>query len=104
MTAKTSQKLADAARLAGFEELARRAEADEFHDFLSPHEMPSISLDRELTTLIKTAANETQRLAATRLRIRHHEGEFDADLTESDDWAESEEGKAAFRKLMGGEG
>ena len=102
MTAGTSQKLADALRAAGFEALAVRAETDEFHDFLSPHDFPEMTLDNELVKLIKASTDERQRIAALHIRMRMHDGEFDADLKESDDWAESEEGQAAFRMLREG--
>ena len=36
-------------------------------------------------------------MAAQNIRERLHDGEFDADLKESDDWAESDEGHEAFR-------
>lgn len=102
-TAKTSQKLADALRAAGFVELAARAEANEFHDYLSPHDMPAALLDHALYFLASdTTLDDRTRLAAHHLRQRHHDGEFDADLAESDDWAASEEGKAVLGKLVEG--
>lgn len=103
MTARTSQKLANALRAAGFADLARRAEADEFHDFLSPHSFPEMELDSALVALAKNASNARQRTAARILRERHHNGEFDADLKESDDWAASEAGQEAFRRLARGQ-
>jgi hypothetical protein len=96
MTAKTSQKLADVLRAAGFEDLAKRAETDEFHDFLSPHALPEMMLDEELVDLIKRGYP-----AAKDIRARHHEGEFDASTAESDEWARSEDGKATFNELLG---
>lgn len=104
MTAATSQKLADVLRAAGFETLALRAEQDEFHDFLSPHDLPTMTLDHELIGIIQNPAYETpQRRAAHYIRERLHEGEFDASKEESDDWADSPEGKDAFRRLAKGE-
>ena len=97
MTAKTSQHLADTLRAAGFEDLARRAEADEFHDFLSDHALPETVLDQELAALAKRGYP-----AAADIRHRHHNGEFDASTEESDQWAESPEGKAMFNELLGG--
>jgi hypothetical protein len=106
MTARTSQKLADTLRAAGFEDLAVRAEADEFHDYLSPHAMPEMMLDRELYALAFDATltdlTDQQRIAAQNIRARHHNGEFDADLKESDEWAASEAGQEAFRLLKEG--
>lgn len=99
MTAKTSQKLADALRKAGMEELAIRAEHDEFHDYLSPHDLPDLMLDLELTAIIASGHEEKMREAEA-LRNRHHAGEFDADMVESDEWAASPDGKAAFSLLL----
>lgn len=103
MTAKTSQFLADALRSAGFEDLAKRAEADEFHDFLSSDALCSITLDNELLKIIcDQRVPPGQRFAATMLRERHHDGEFDASVEESDEWAESVEGRDAYRRLAEG--
>lgn len=100
-TAKTSQHLADTLRAAGFLELAQRAEADEFHDFLSPHAMPDMLLDRELYALASDPSLTDQlRIAASMIRSRHHNGEFDASAEESDEWAQSEDGLATFDALV----
>lgn len=101
MTAATSQKLADTLRYAGFEALAKRAEADEFHDFLSPHDLPDLMLDNELIALMRGARTERERIAAGNIRDRHHQGDFDASKAESDDWAESPDGQDAFSRLIG---
>jgi hypothetical protein len=102
MTAATSQKLADALRAAGFEALAKRAEADEFHDFLSPHALPETMLDQELVAIMRDESRTPlERQRAGEIRGRHHEGDFDASLEESDDWAASPDGKDAFRQLLG---
>lgn len=87
MTAKTSQHLADTLRASGFDDLAKRAEADEFHDYLSPHGLPEVRLDTELAMLANNAKTQHQRLAA-------HQ--------ESDEWAASAEGQAAFGELIKG--
>lgn len=102
MTAKTSQRLADALRKAGFEDLAKKAEADLYHDYLSPDAMAATALDRDLVHKIETSTG-VQRTAATFLRERHHSGDFDASTEESDEWATSAEGQAAFRGLMRGQ-
>lgn len=102
MTAKSSQHLADTLRAAGFEALAGRAERDEFHDFLSEVDFPEMALDAELVTLIESG-DESQRTAARHIRRRHHDGEFDASKQESDDWADSPDGREAFRLLAKGE-
>lgn len=43
---------------------------------------------------------ERERLAAHHIRMRLLDGEFDADLAESEAWAESEEGQAAMNELI----
>ncbi len=90
MTAKTSQKLADDLRAAGLEDLAKRAEADEFHDFLSERATPSMDLAEELV-----AAD------AREILTRHLSGEYDASLEESDEWAQSPEGQETFKIFLG---
>jgi len=102
MTAKTSQHLADTLRAAGFHTLADRAEADEFHDFLSPHDLPDLLLDQELRKLMHSV-DQREVTAAHNIRMRHHHGEFDASKEESDDWADSPDGQDAFRRLTKGE-
>lgn len=97
MTERTSQKLADALRGAGLEELAKRAELDEFHDFKSPHDLPELYLDMELLAAIK--ANPSNRKIA-KIRGRLHLGDFDADKTESDAWAASPEGQETLGLLV----
>ena len=104
MTAATSQKLADALRAAGFEGLAERAETDEFHDFLSNHAFPEMVLDEALVCLMQsTRSTKREREAAYNIRARHHKGEFDASKEESDEWADSPDGRDAFRRLAKGE-
>jgi len=100
MTAKTSQKLADTLRAAGLETLAGRAEADEFHDYLSEHAGPSLVLDQELMTIIYGKFSKQHKEAARNIRNRHHQGEFDASSEESDEWAASPEGQATFTGLL----
>ena len=101
MTAKSSQKLANALRKEGFEELAKRAELDEFHDYLSPHDFPEMQLDVELVAMIKDESRPAeQRDAAQRIREAHHDGAWDATKEESDRWAASPEGQAALRMLV----
>jgi hypothetical protein len=102
MTAPSSQKLADALRAAGVEELAKRAELDEFHDFLSPHDLPSITLNIELVAILKSEIPQEMALAITNIRAQHLDGEFDATTEESDAWANSPEGQATFAKLLEG--
>jgi hypothetical protein len=100
MTAKTSQKLANALRNAGLEELAVRAEADEFHDFLSPHTFPEMMLADLLADAIRDETLlEGTRMDAGSIRKRLINGDFDADEDESEEWAASPEGQAVFREF-----
>jgi hypothetical protein len=87
----TKDFLARELRLANLHEMADRAAEGYYHDFLSPLTFPEMQLAADL------AAAGTP--AAMALRERHLEGEFDADLKESDDWAASEDGQRAFRDL-----
>lgn len=101
MTAKSSQRLADVLLAAGFNELANRAAEDEFHDFLSPNATPSVNLDMELVALINdNPIGSREHIAAVNIRGRHHNGDFDADEAESEEWAASDEGKATIDRLM----
>ena len=103
VTPPTAQHLADSLRTAGFHDLAKRAEACEFHDYLSPHALPELMLDKELIKIIEhNKSTKPERQAATDIRARLHDGEFDASKEESDQWAVSPDGQAAFRMLKEG--
>jgi hypothetical protein len=102
-TMPTSQKLADALRAAKFEALAKRAEANEFNEFFSPHALPQMVLAEILAAVVgEPGMTERERLAAHHLRMRLIDGEFDATDEEAAAWAQSEEGKDAFKRLGGG--
>jgi hypothetical protein len=88
--------LAQELRRAGLDAMAVEAEKGMYHDYLSPLTFPDLQLDADLVEAIH-AGNE----AAKDLRRRHHNGEFDATPAESDEWAESEDGREAFRQLTG---
>jgi hypothetical protein len=99
--APSAQRLADVLKAAGLTELALRAEQNEFHDFLSPHELPDLLLSDELLRIaMDDKRPDRERMAAHHIRMRHHDGEFDATKEESDEWAESEDGRAAFAMLV----
>lgn len=68
-------------------EMAAKAAAGYYHDFLSPLAMPCLQLANDLA-LVGTPA-------ALAIRVRHLDGEFDA----TDDEAGSAEGFAAFGGL-----
>ncbi len=102
MTARTSQVLADKLRAAGAEELAVRAELDEFHDFRSPHDLPEMVLNMELIAIINNndKYSPETRAAVKKIHTEFMDGLFDADLKESDEWAHSLDGHRAFAELL----
>jgi hypothetical protein len=91
----TKDKLAEALEAAGLPEMAAKARTGYYHDFLSPLPDPALALDRDLFK-VRTPA-------AMAVRARHHEGEFDATLEESEEWASGPEGRAAFERLAKGD-
>lgn len=88
----TKDFLASELRKAGLHEMAGKAETGYYHDFLSPLDDPALQL---LTDLLAAGTEE-----ASALRTRHLNGEFDASVEESNDWVNSEEGRAAFARLF----
>lgn len=88
----TKDKLAAALRKAGLNEMAGKAEAGYYHDFLSPLDTPCIQLAADLA--------EAGTREAMALRARHLNGEFDASREESNHWAASPEGQEAYRRLL----
>lgn len=88
----TKDILAAELRKAGLNEMAVKAEAGYYHDFLSELDFPEMQLDSDLLRVGTPAA-----LA---LRARHHNGEFDANKEESDSWADSIDGRDAFTQLF----
>jgi len=80
---------ASPANAAKYETIATLAEAGDFDDFTSPYDFPILTLHAIL-----------QEAGFTKFAKRVVEGEFDATPEESDEWAESPEGKAAYEALM----
>lgn len=87
----TKDKLAEALRAAGLAAMADKAATGYYHDYLSPLDLPCVQLDTDLV-----AAGTPSALA---VRARHHDGEFDASMEESEAWADSDEGQEAMRML-----
>lgn len=101
----TTAKLADAlAAIPGVpRDMIRRAIDGYYHDFLSPLTFPEMQLVADLRELAGRPA--TPRDSRPRLRALVQDvvdGKFDASREESDDWARSPEGQAAFQELLGG--
>jgi hypothetical protein len=92
--AHTKDILAEELRKAGLNAMADKAATGYYHDFLSPLDFPEMQLDADLV------AAGTQ--AALALRKRHHNGEFDANSEESEEWMSSPEGQDAMRRLKDG--
>jgi hypothetical protein len=73
--------------------IAVRASNGDYDDYLSPHAMPAILFQGDITILIELCKN---------LRKRHADGEFDGTTEESEAWAASPEGQATMAKFMEG--
>jgi hypothetical protein len=86
--------LAQELRKAGLLDMAAKAADGYYHDFLSPLAYPEMQLEADLSAAGTPAAEA--------LRRRHLNGEFDAPKTEADEWAASQEGRAAMRRLKMG--
>jgi hypothetical protein len=100
-TAKLARALRELGTLAVPPEMIRRAEAGYFHDFLSPLALPELALVNVLGALAnRPGAPHRAELLALRQRVI--DGEFDATKAESDAWARSPDGQAAFAGLLKG--
>lgn len=86
---RTSAYLARELMAAGLHELSFRAATGEFDDYGTVHVCGPTALHGEL--LKAGRPDLAQRVAA---------GEFDATIEESDEWAASPEGQAAFASLL----
>lgn len=73
-------------------DLAAKAAAGYYDDFLSPLALPCMQLVADLA--------KAGTPAALALRQRAMDGEFDCSKEESEAWAKSEEGQAAFAQLV----
>lgn len=94
MAQHTKDFLSDELRKAGLNEMADKAATGYYHDFLSPLPMPSTQLDLDLVDAVVSGNKLAQEL-----RMRHHNGEFDASIEESDEWAGSPEGQEVISGL-----
>lgn len=87
----TTEKLAVELEKAGLLSMAKKAREGYYHDFLSPLPAPCLQLEDDLR---KIGTPE-----ALAIRSKHLNGEFDATKEESDAWAKSPDGQAAFAEL-----
>lgn len=88
----TKDFLAQELDAAGLHEMARKARTGYYHDFLSTIDFPDMQLDADLLQVGTDAAKA--------LRRRHHNGEFDASIEESEEWAGSADGQETMRGLL----
>lgn len=88
----TKDKLAQALTEAGLHDMAAMAAMGYYHDFMSPLALPGMQLDADLQVAGTSEARA--------LQLRHYDGEFDASIEESEQWAASAEGQETFRKLL----
>ena len=79
-----------------------RASSGYYHDYLSPLALPEMALVAELGSLANhpSRARGLAGLAIMGIRQRVIDGEFDASKAESDKWARTPEGRAAFASLV----
>jgi hypothetical protein len=84
------------------ESMIARAERGYYHDYLSPLALPEMALAEELAAMIRhpSRAGLPSRRAIQAIRAGVLNGEFDASKAESDAWAASPEGQAAFASLL----
>ena len=98
---KTYEKLAAALREVGLEEMAKKADTGYYHDFLSPIAFPEMALAADLAALRgKEVMGSPRWHQINALRNRHLNGDFDADLAESEEWMSGPDGQEAMRELL----
>ena len=79
--------------------MSNKAGEGYYHNFLSPLDLPEITLVNDLAKAAAECPDRAQSILALRKRVIN--GEFDANKEESDAWAESPEGQEAYRRLIG---
>ena len=99
----TKDYLAQELDKVGLTEMATRARDGYYHDFLSPLDFPDLQLEMDLRGAAAACPDAKRAAAIEAVRLRHiHDGEFDADKAESDEWAASPDGQDAFNRLVKG--
>lgn len=88
----TKDFLAQELERAGLPKMAAKARTGYYHDFLSPLPAPCMQL---LSDLEMVGTPEAAALIA-----RHLDGEFDASLEESSEWARSADGQGSMKRLL----
>jgi hypothetical protein len=90
--------LAEALRKVGLTDMADKAATGYYHDFLSPLDLPEIQLVNDLA---EASMGNPAKDLILKLREDVINGKYDANKEESDAWAASPEGQAAFNMLIG---
>ena len=93
----TKDMLAGALWDVGLIEMAEAARGGYYHDFLSPLDTPTMQLVNDLAAYACRSPERSKEINALRQRVMN--GDFDASSEESDEWAASAEGQAAFNLL-----
>jgi hypothetical protein len=93
----TKDMLAEALRKCGLNEMADKAATGYYHDFLSPLDLPEMAL---VDDLAQASLGNNAKDMILKLREDVMNGKYDANKEESDDWARSPEGQAAFALLI----
>jgi hypothetical protein len=93
----TKDKLADALMQVGLTEMAAKARGGFYHDFLSPLPTPELQLVADLGAAATQHPDKAEAIMVLRKRVI--DGDFDASAEESEEWANSPEGQAAFGML-----
>ncbi len=94
----TKDVLAAALREVGLTEMADKAATGYYHDYLSPLDFPELQLVNDLA---QASQGNPAKDLILKLREDVMNGKYDANREESDAWARSPEGQAAFRSLTG---
>lgn len=103
MSEHTTAKLAAAlSEIPGMPpEMIRQAIDGYYHDYLSELTFPKMKLVDDLVRLIRLPTTGPKASEAlTDLLARVVDGDFDASSEEADAWADSPEGREAFRELI----
>jgi hypothetical protein len=104
----TKDLLAQELCAAGLGAMADKAATGYYHDYLSPLALPETQLlvdlqeemERRMAAQGADLTSDADIAAVKKLIDRHMNGEFDASKEESDEWAASEDGRAAFQELI----
>lgn len=89
--------LHDALVEAGLPTLAQRAARGEWNDYFGEHDAPQHALLAELRNAAMNGRLLQARFAGLKRRVMG--GDFDGTKAESDEWAQSPEGREAFEAL-----